>query len=112
MDSLFVSKWQSQVKKGTLSFIILNILKRKQFYGYELIDQVKKITKIEMAEGTIYPLMNRLEKQGLISSKWVEKDSGVPRKYCELTNAGKQSLEEMNLYWEQLAFSITILQNK
>lgn len=110
MDSIFVLKWQSQVKKGTLSFIILNILQNREFYGYELIEQVKRFTKIDIAEGTIYPLMNRLEKQGLITSKWVEKESGVPRKYCQLTLEGQKSLKEMNLYWNQLENSISNLQ--
>ncbi len=111
MDSFYVLKWQSQVKKGTLSFIILNVLKDREFYGYELIEIVKEITKIDIAEGTIYPLMNRLEKQGLISSKWIEKESGVPRKYCQLTIEGQKSLNEMNLYWKQLEYSISSIQN-
>ena len=85
MDESFLHKWQSQLKKGTLSFIVLNILKDKEYYGYELIESVRAHTEIEVAEGTLYPLMNRLKKDELVTSKWVEQESGIPRKYYCLT---------------------------
>ena len=105
-NSEFVFKWQSQVKKGTLAFILLNVLKTNEFYGYELMEQVKKITAIEIAEGTLYPLMNRLKKEGLVNSKWVEQESGIPRKYYKLTNMGIEALNEMIIYWQNLQLSI------
>jgi PadR family transcriptional regulator PadR len=106
MPNEFVNKWKSQVKKGTLTFIILNILKDKEFYGYELIEEVKKYTAIEIAEGTLYPLMNRLKKENLVTSKWVEQKSGIPRKYYVLTEAGIKDLIEMRLYWNDLEKAI------
>ncbi|WP_299677561.1 PadR family transcriptional regulator [uncultured Tenacibaculum sp.] len=106
MNSEFVQKWQSQVKKGTLAFILLNVLRDNEFYGYELIEQVKKYTTIEIAEGTLYPLMNRLKKEGLVTSKWVEQESGIPRKYYQLTAIGVETLDEMIEYWQSLETSI------
>ncbi len=106
MNSEFVQKWQSQVKKGTLAFILLNVLRDNEFYGYELIEQVKKYTTIEIAEGTLYPLMNRLKKEGLVTSKWVEQESGIPRKYYQLTTIGTETLDEMISYWQSLETSI------
>ena len=106
MNSEFVHKWQSQVKKGTLAFILLNVLKDKEFYGYELMEQVRKFTTIEIAEGTLYPLMNRLKKEGLVTSKWVEQESGIPRKYYQLTETGITTLTEMRDYWKRLETSI------
>jgi len=102
----FIHKWKSQVKKGTLAFIILNVLKGKEFYGYELIEEVKKFTSIEIAEGTLYPLMNRLKKEGLVTSKWVEQDSGIPRKYYVLTGIGEKTLSNMKEYWSDLETAI------
>ena len=61
MNKEFVVKWKSQVKKGTLSFIVLNTIWGKELYGYELITIIKETTKIEIAEGTLYPLLNRLK---------------------------------------------------
>lgn len=106
MNIDFIQKWQSQVKKGTLSFIILIILKDSEFYGYELIEKVKKFTSIQIAEGTLYPLLNRLKKEGLVESKWVEQESGIPRKYYKLTKTGKNTLKEMMEYWMKLENSI------
>lgn len=106
MNELFVTKWKSQVKKGTLTFIALNVLKDNEYYGYEFIEEVKKLTSIEIAEGTFYPLMNRLKKENLVSSKWVEQESGIPRKYYVLTETGRETLEQMQVYWTDLAKSI------
>ena len=63
MNETFLTNWKSQIKKGTLSFIILNILKEDEYYGYELIEKIRKHTEIEIAEGTLYPLMNRLKNE-------------------------------------------------
>jgi PadR family transcriptional regulator PadR len=106
MNKIFFQKWQSQVKKGTLTFIILNVLKGRELYGYEFIDEVKKQTSIEIAEGTFYPLMNRLKKEELVTAKWVEQESGIPRKYYTLTKTGEETLKHMQEYWNELASSI------
>lgn len=106
MKEEFLLKWQSQVKKGTLSFIVLNAISAKELYGYELIAIIKSSTAIEIAEGTLYPLMNRLTKEGLTTSKWVEQESGIPRKYYILTREGKATLKAMRAYWHELESSI------
>ncbi|MBN4072693.1 helix-turn-helix transcriptional regulator [Crocinitomix catalasitica] len=106
MNESSIHKWKSQLKKGALSFIILNVLKDKEFYGYELIEEVREHTDVEIAEGTLYPLMNRLKKEELVSSKWVEQESGIPRKYYRLTKIGNQTLTEMQAYWKSLEDSI------
>lgn len=106
MNESFVTNWKSQVKKGTLSFIILKILKDNEYYGYELIEQIRKYTEIEVAEGTLYPLMNRLKTENLVDSKWVEQETGIPRKYYSLTEIGIKTLVQMNSYWKNLNVSI------
>lgn len=106
MNKVFVTKWKTQLKKGTLTFVVLNVLQENEFYGYEFIEEIKKLTTIEIAEGTFYPLMNRLNKENLVSSKWVEQESGIPRKYYILTETGKETLKEMQSYWDELSISI------
>ncbi|UII19923.1 PadR family transcriptional regulator [Fulvivirga ligni] len=106
MENQFLEKWKSQVKKGTLSFIVLNAISKKELYGYELIEMIKEATDIEIAEGTLYPLMNRLKKDGLATSKWVEQESGIPRKYYLLTKEGEATLKLMQNYWNELDTSI------
>jgi PadR family transcriptional regulator PadR len=103
---IFFAKWQSQVKKGVLEYIILQILKRKSYYGYELIQDIQKYTKMKLAEGTIYPLLNRLKSEGFVNSKWVEMEEGIPRKYYEITNEGHLCILEMKEYMQNLNSSI------
>jgi PadR family transcriptional regulator, regulatory protein PadR len=112
MNDLFVHKWTAQVKKGILSFIVLNVLKGNEFYGFELMEEVKKHTQIEIAEGTLYPLLNRLKDENLVSAKWVEQDSGIPRKYYILTEKGNNTLMEMKRYWVDMNNSIQKLMLK
>lgn len=102
MNEEFIEKWQSQVKKGTLSFIVLLVLKETELYGYELIEKIKLLTHIEIAEGTLYPLMNRLKNENLLESKWVEQETGIPRKYYFLTETGQKTLGEMKIQWTDL----------
>jgi len=109
MNDEFVNKWKSQVKKGTLAFILLNVLQGKELYGYELIEAMKQSTAIDIAEGTLYPLMNRLKTEGLVSAKWVEQESGIPRKYYVLTATGITTLAHMKSYWNELNTSINKL---
>lgn len=106
MNKTFLEKWESQVKKGTLTFIALSVLKNQKLYGYEFIEQIKDKTKVEIAEGTFYPLMNRLAKEKLVTSNWVEQESGIPRKYYNLTKTGEKTLVKMKVYWENLSKSI------
>jgi PadR family transcriptional regulator PadR len=103
MNTDFFNKWTSQLKKGTLSFMVLSILKdKREYYGYDLINEVKKRTEIEIAEGTLYPLMNRLKEERLVESKWVEQNSGIPRKYYTITDSGLAVVKEMTQYWNHL----------
>jgi PadR family transcriptional regulator, regulatory protein PadR len=106
MDNLFVLKWTAQVKKGILSFIVLNILKGNEYYGYELMEEIKKHTEIVIAEGTLYPLLNRLKDDELVTAKWVGQETGIPRKYYALTQKGENTLMEMKRYWVDMNNSI------
>lgn len=106
MHQDFIEKWKSQVKKGTITFILLNLLTKEELYGYELIEKIKKHTRIELAEGTLYPLLNKLKEEGLVTSKWVEQLSGIPRKYYIITDTGLKALSQMKEFWDDLEQSI------
>lgn len=102
----FISKWESQLRKGVLEFVVLLCLREEEYYGYALIREVKTLTSLDISEGTIYPLLNRLKKEGLVVSRWVEQESGVPRKYYRVTEEGKCKLTEMETVWMNLHPSI------
>jgi PadR family transcriptional regulator PadR len=110
MNDEFVQNWFSQVKKGTLSYIILLILDEKEYYGYELVQEIKIHTSLQVAEGTLYPLLNRLKTEGIVESKWIEQDSGIPRKYYTLSKDGKVTLTEMKEIWLALDTAIQKIQ--
>src|ERR1700722_5383839 len=86
-----------QLKKGTLDMCVLSVLARGDSYAYELVSTLAET--MEISEGTIYPLMRRLQAQAWVSTYFVESSSGPPRKYYTLTTTGRDSLAEMQDEW-------------
>ena len=91
-----------QFKKGVLELCVLVVLCRRDFYGYELVQTISK--NIDIAEGTIYPLLRRLTKEGYFGTYLTESDEGPSRKYYQITDEGKAYkqvlLEEWNRFTE------------
>jgi PadR family transcriptional regulator PadR len=104
-----LNNWESQIRKGTLDFIILLCLQRHEQYGYEMIKTIKSVSGMNISEGTIYPLLNRLKKDKLIASRWVEMETGIPRKYYQITEKGLQTLKDMKKSWYQFTASLSRL---
>lgn len=86
-----------QLKKGVMEIVVLSMLQRKDFYGYELVTEISKY--IEMSEGTIYPLLNRFKKDGLVDTYLAESHNGPPRKYYRITDAGRAEFQESVKEW-------------
>src|SRR4051794_19871175 len=87
--------WESQVRKGWLELAILAGLWSSRLYGLEILRRLEADSDLVVAEGTIYPILNRLKRDGLIESKWVESEAGHPRKYYWLTPAGRRRTKSM-----------------
>lgn len=64
---------------------------------------------MDISEGTIYPLLNRLKKEELIASRWVEMEAGIPRKYYQLTEKGHQTIRDMKVSWDKFTTSLKLL---
>lgn len=88
---------KTQLKKGTLDMCVLAVLARGDSYAYELVSTLSET--MEISEGTIYPLMRRLQAEAWVSTYLVESSSGPPRKYYTLTDQGRRSLEAMQEEW-------------
>ncbi|GAN68374.1 PadR family transcriptional regulator [Acetobacter orleanensis] len=86
-----------QFKKGVLELCVLALLAKADSYGYDIASRLSDA--IDMGEGTIYPLMRRMQKDGLVSTYFVESPSGPPRKYYTLTEQGRQSLNSQRTAW-------------
>lgn len=99
--------WKSQIKRGTLEFCILLMIRRQPSYGYEIISTLEQYPLLAAKENTIYPLLRRLLKEGWISSTWQESTEGLPpRKYYSLTAAGQEYLEAMSKEWSDLLAAV------
>lgn len=101
-----IGRWEIQLRKGVLEFVILLSLDDREQYGFELIAGIARRAAIEVPEGTLYPLLLRLAKEGSISSRLAGGDGGAPRKYYALTVQGRELLRGMIPAWSKLAASV------
>ena len=97
-----LARWQRQLRKGLLQLLVLAVLDQGETYGYKLIAGLSKQLGADMAEGTIYPLLSRLQTEKLISAHWQIMESGPARKNYRITAAGKQLLSAMQSHWLQV----------
>ena len=96
-----------QLRKGILELAIMGCLYHERHYGYSLVKTLSGEEDIVLTEGTIYPILSRLAKEGLIQSEWVESSQGPPRKYYSLTSTGKQAFEILNTEFKKLKELVT-----
>ena len=89
------------IRKGLLEFLILRIVSVDKVY---VADMLKKLADTEFAtqEGTLYPLLSRMRRDGLLDYEWQESEAGPPRQYYQLTAKGREQLEELNDYWKAI----------
>lgn len=104
-----VARWAIQLHKGVFEFMVLLLLRERPSYGYELMTQLRDALATDTAEGTIYPLLRRLRDDGLVTSKWTEQSSGMPRKYYEITPLGRVVVQQMGDMWLETSNRISRL---
>jgi len=103
-----VENTQVQMRKGLLEYCILQIVSRGEVYASDMLEELTS-AKIMVVEGTLYPLLTRLRKSGLVEYKWVESSSGPPRKYYTLTEDGNQFLSKLSGTWSDLVKSTRLI---
>lgn len=105
---LYLENIASQMRKGTLEFLVLLIISDDEVYALDILKKLKTANMI-VVEGTLYPLLSRLKREELLEYSWHESESGPPRKYYCLTKKGQELLKELKKYWKDLNHSITHL---
>jgi len=95
----FLTNWVTQLRKGILEFCILKVLEDASLYGYDIVRQLRALEVLVISEGTIYPILSRLRREGLLKTYLEESPEGPARKYYQLTNRGKDMLGEMRKVW-------------
>lgn len=96
---------QTQMRKGILEYCILSIISRGEIYASDIIEELKA-AKLLVVEGTLYPLLTRLKNNGLLNYNWQESTSGPPRKYYQLSDTGKEMLQQLDQTWSDLAYAV------
>ena len=106
-----IENTQSQMRKGILEFCILSIIRRGEAYPSDIVDEMRGCN-LQILEGTLYPLLTRLKNSEMLSYRWVESNSGPPRKYFMLTEKGEAFYNELEQTWNELSNAVNALANK
>ena len=95
-----------QMRRGVLPHCVLAMLREKERYGFELVQSLASIDGMVIGEGTIYPLLARLRRQGLVETTWQESATGPPRRYYRLSPDGREALSDFAGSWRRLRDSV------
>ncbi len=99
-----IERWSKEIKRGAASLAIVAILDEQTAYGYEIVKTLgEKASFLQLEQGTVYPLLRRLEKRKLLASEWNYDDPTKPKKYYKLTADGKMALQMMTETWSVLS---------
>jgi PadR family transcriptional regulator, regulatory protein PadR len=100
-----------ELKRGSLELIILHLLAPGEAYGYEIVSKLTAETNgaLELTDGTLYPVLYRLERGGFVAVRWETPERGVPRKYYQLTPSGREELQRLKYEWTTFAKAMTDL---
>ena len=91
----------AQMRRGTLQYCVLALLVREELYGVDLVRALAEVDGMVTSEGTIYPLLSRLRRDGLVESTWRESPTGPPRRYYRVTPAGRNALATFANEWDR-----------
>ena len=100
-----IENTQSQMRKGILEFCILSIIRRGEAYPSDIVEEMRA-ANLNILEGTLYPLLTRLKNAEMLTYRWVESNSGPPRKYFLMTEQGLSFYNELERTWKELADAV------
>ena len=102
----------SQLLKGVLSLALMRLLADRESYGYELVTRLHELGLTEVQDGSVYPALGRLERDGHVTSRLVASTSGAARKYYRLSATGYAALEHIELAWRSLVHALEPILSK
>lgn len=107
--SRHVSLWRSELRRGVVELCVLSVLREKEAYGYQIVEQLKQQPELEFTESTIYPVLARLHSEKLLAERQVKSSLGPPRRYFRLTARGHEHFQEMVRHWRALSQQVNQL---
>jgi PadR family transcriptional regulator, regulatory protein PadR len=99
----------AQMRRGTLQYCVLALLASEERYGFDLVRDLAAVDGMVTSEGTIYPLLSRLRRNGLVDSHWLESSFGPPRRYYRLTDTGRRALGDFRQEWGRFRDAVDTL---
>jgi PadR family transcriptional regulator PadR len=96
----------SQMRRGTIEYCVLALVRKEERYGFDIVKELEQVEGMVAGEGTIYPLLARLRRDGLVTTSWKESSSGPPRRYYRLSPRGKRALDEFVVEWERFRSAV------
>lgn len=96
-----VTRPLAQLRRGVVEYCVLSLLADEELYGFDLVRRLADVDGMVISEGTIYPLLSRLRRQGWVTTRWVESESGPPRRYYGLTQDGQHALQDFAVEWQR-----------
>lgn len=101
MDEL--GAWVVQLRKGVVELLVLRILRSQgELHGYAIVRELQAVGRVIAGESTVYPVLKRLEADGMVEADWVPTGAGPPRKYYRITQGGRRFLDRANEEWDAL----------
>lgn len=94
------ASWATQLRKGVVELMILGLLEKDRLYGYAIVRELKERGELVAGEGTVYPVLRRLETDGLVSANWSDEGPAGPRKYYSITDDGRAFLKRAWVEWQ------------
>lgn len=99
----------AQMRRGAIEYCVLALLREQDRYGLELARTLAEADGLVTSEGTVYPLLTRLRREGLVDATWEESPSGPPRRYYRITKDGRAALKAFSAHWERFRNTVDSL---
>jgi PadR family transcriptional regulator PadR len=104
-----MNRWEAQLRKGVVELAVLASIGREETYGYRIVEQLQKLEGLELTESTVYPVLTRLARDGLLAIRTDVSPSGPTRRYYRLTVEGKDRLRQLAKSWRTVSQSLGVL---
>lgn len=104
-----MTPWVTQLRKGLVELCILAVLRKGEAYGYQIVDGLREHRGLELTESTVYPVLSRLAKEGLLQVRTEASPAGPPRRYYRMTPASEKHYQQMTTQWKDIYHSLNTL---
>jgi PadR family transcriptional regulator PadR len=101
-----MNPWETQLRKGLAELVVLAVVGKEEAYGYLVVERLRKLEGISLSESTVYPILTRLSREGVLAVRAEVSPSGPTRRYYRLTPEGRRRLEELRQSWRTLSTSL------